>query len=271
MKKFILFFGIIIFILSLSCWYVISEKSLKDNNDRLINDSVLVTTDPILLKLENSFSMLGKMYNLKISETSGLDIRWKYKEGFYINNPNSPGLSIYVYGCNNGNELETKKLFKEISNVISKELNTVLSANDFKKDENNSYSDFSIYDGYAKEDVKLSFSANPECQSDSGSNLFSYVFSVGYTKEFDKNYQEQNSFLRDLKIKDAVVRILKKKGDFVLLAVNFDRGGNHIIAKKIDGKWQKVYQGQDRPSCDILERHAVPLEVFDAGCAETKG
>ncbi len=59
-------------------------------------------------------------------------------------------------------------------------------------------------------------------------------------------------------------------GNFVWLDVHLRRGGYLVLVKDSGGKIEKIFTGQEAPSCDLMIRNQVPKEVF-SHCYDASG
>jgi uncharacterized protein YxeA len=69
----------------------------------------------------------------------------------------------------------------------------------------------------------------------------------------------------DLEIPDTVkeVSIWKNVENYYQIKAQYYPTGYEIIAKKVDGKFIKLYEGQDYISCQLAEDHKIPESIYD--------
>lgn len=89
-----------------------------------------------------------------------------------------------------------------------------------------------------------------------------FIVSVSCSDNFNKKYEEQSPYLRDLGLKGVVISPVKSVGDFIKLDAHARRSGYYIIAKKETLKWVNIYEGQDAPPCSVVKKYAIPQEIY---------
>jgi len=84
------------------------------------------------------------------------------------------------------------------------------------------------------------------------------------SSDLTKSYNIQKRFLDDLELKDsqAVVFPRTKIDNFYNISIAFRRTGAYIIAKEIDGKITKIFEGQDIMPCSLVLEYDIPKSVF---------
>lgn len=223
----------------------------------------LPANDKLFSTVKLEFQKINEKYHGKVFETNKLGIWWLSPDDFNIINDNSSGIELNIFDC--------EADFKEITQLIDSKMDVIMKQNGFKASQKNSslsIEDDQFYDyiqAYENGATKCVFVANPDCVTSSDELKMHYSFSLGCTDAFDTNYQQQTPFLKDLGIKDAIIRVQKRTGDFVNLSVNSRRTGYYIIAKLINGKWhkwQEIFSGQDVPSCAVVEKYKIPKEII---------
>jgi hypothetical protein len=252
------------------------QHKKQDKNQNISNSSSVTTSSKtaesnniFLSTVKSQFQEINKKYNGKVVDTENLSIWWISTDGLNIINDNSLGVQLNIFNCEA--DLASHKTFKEISQLLSSKINEIMIQNGFTKNLSNSSTsidDDKFYDyiqAYENKTIKAIFTANPDCiasdSNDSNTNPKQYSFSFGYTTNFDKNYEQQSQYLKDLAINNAVIRAEKKVGDFAILNVAGRRSGYSIIAKLIDGKWQNIHSGQSLPSCEVVNKYQIPKEI----------
>jgi len=221
--------------------------------------------DEFLPAIKAEFQKIKREYNGEVLETNNLGIWWISSDNLNIINDDSSGIELYIFNCEA--DIESKSIFKEITQLIGPKIDEIMRQNGFNTNQRNSsetIEDTQFYDyiqAYENETIKCVFKANPDCSTSSNEVEMHYAFSFGCTESFDRNYQQQSPYLKDLGIDDAIIHVQKKIGDFVKLNVNFRRTGHYTIAKLISGKWNEIFSGQDIPSCEIVEKYEIPEEI----------
>ena len=218
--------------------------------------------------IKEVFQNVKEKYKGEFSENSKLSVWWISEDGLNISNDNSTGIKFNSFNCESENFLNSNSNFKEMAQLIGSEIDEIMAQNGFKLNRRNSsksIEDNQFYDyvrAYEKESVKATFTANPDCSTGSSEKRMHHTFSFGFTDEFDKNYQEQSLYLKDLGISKAIIRVQKNVGDFVFLNVHLRRTVYYIIAKQIDSKWKELFSGQEIISCEIIKRYEIPKEII---------
>lgn len=217
-----------------------------------------------IVRLE--FENYAKNYNAEILEKNNLSVWWVSPDNLNIINDDSYGVELNLNVCES--DLESKSIFKETAVKLGQKINTIMEQNGFKVNPVNSsksITDDRLYDyiqAYEKNPLKCVFVANPDCAKLTEEAKMHYTFYFSCTDQFAKNYQEQAPYLKDLKIKDAIIHVQERTGDFVKLNVNYRRSGHFTVAKLVDGKWQELYSGQDNPNCKTVEKYKIPKEIL---------
>ena len=217
-------------------------------------------------RIKAEFQKIAEKYQSQVLETDKLGIWWISPDDLNIINDDASGFELRSFNC----EKDVSQLlgFKEIAQSASSKIDLEMRLNGFnlnQKNSSTSIADKQFYDyvqAYEKGTTKCVFVANPDCGSTSLEGSMYYTFSLGCTEDFDKNYQQQAPYLTDLGIDKAVIHVQKKVGDFVKLNVNERRTGHYTVAKLINGKWKELFFGQDIPTCEALEKNAVPKELM---------
>lgn len=197
-----------------------------------------------------------------------MDLWWISELGYSIINDNSPGIEAQFPGCvaDDPDHSMWKASVKEVVTAVD----AVMLENGFKVDiatnSSTSLSDTRFYDfikAYYRGKTKAVLSISPDCGSTSQTDNPEMYYSAkfGYTDGFQKNYDRQAPFLRDLKLKDVIVHIQKSDGQFSLLAINYRRSGHATIVKRIDKKWTEVWSGQDLISCEVRDKNEIPFSI----------
>lgn len=214
----------------------------------------------VLPAAKKAFQKIKEKDNSQILETNQLGIWWISSDGLNIINDDSSGVQINIFNC--------KADFKGLTQSISPQIDKIMKQKGFQVNlENSSKSieDDRFYDyvqAWENGEQKCVFTANPDCETSSEETRMHYAFSLGCTEAFGENYQQQAPYLKDLGIKDAIIHIEKKIGDWAKLNVNFRRSGHYIIARLINNKWKEIYSGQAIPSCKIVAKYQIPKEII---------
>jgi hypothetical protein len=228
--------------------------------------TAILAKDEFPPAIKAEFQKIKEKYNGEVLETNKLGIWWISSDDLNIINDDSSGIELYIFNCEG--DFKSKSIFKEITQLIGPKIDEIMKQNGFQTNQRNSsesIEDSQFYDyiqAYENETVKCVFEANPDCGTYSKETQVHYTFSFGCTEAFDRNYQQQAPYLKDLGIDDAIIHVQKKIGDFVELDVNFRRSGHYTIAKLISGKWNEIFSGQDIPSCEIVEKYEIPKEII---------
>jgi len=221
----------------------------------------------IVTKVRLEFEKYEKSYDSEVRSTTSGHVWWISPDYLNIINEDSLGAELRLFNCEYG--ADPKLDFKGAARQIGLAVSRVMMQNGFEANlENSSESieDDQFYDyiqAYQKEGTRCVFTASPDCGAAGDEDRFYHILSFACTDQFDSNYQEQAPYLKDLEIEKAVIRISKKSGNFVKLAVNYRRSGFLVFAKLIDGKWTQIHAGHTEPPCDVAEQYQVPSEFMD--------
>ena len=82
-----------------------------------------------------------------------------------------------------------------------------------------------------------------------------------YDPQFDLFYQEMHVVGNPAADPDCGYIVGKHEGDFVTGSSGCGGGGAGWIAKKINGQWQKIWEGQAGITCALAEKYQVPSSI----------
>ena len=203
-----------------------------------------------------------------VVKRSTMDLWWVTSDGYSIINDSSPAIEARFPGCES--DLADLSNWKSNALKIINSVDSIMATEGFEIDtetnSSKSLSDTKFYDyikAYFRGSTKAVLVISPDCGSTSqGDNpVMYYSATFGYTNEYQRNYELQYPYLKDLKLKDAIVHIQKSDGEFKLLAVNYRRTGHALIVKRGDGKWKDIWSGQDLIACDMRDGNKIPISI----------
>ena len=202
-----------------------------------------------------------------VSDKNDMSVWWVSDDNLNIINDDSRGIEFQLNTCES--DVETLGGFRETAQKLGGEVDVVMKKAGWKANIKNvlplgsevPFDDYIL--AYEIPDKKCVFVANPDCMRLKEEESMHYTFSFACTDvfAFEKNYEEQAPFLRDLQINDAVIHVAKRNGDYVMLNVNYRRSGHYTMAKLVDGKWTELISGQDIPSCTLVKKFAIPNDI----------
>jgi len=198
-------------------------------------------------------------------ENNDLSIWWVSTDNLNIINDKSLGISLNLYNCRTD---DSKEIFYQAAQELGLKIDKLVKNKGFTINPQNSSEnirDDKFYDyiqAYENNGQKCVFVSDPDCSSLTEKGEVHYTFSFSCLNQFDKNYQDQAKYLKDLEIKDAVIHVEKKVGDFVKLNVNYRRSGHYTVAQLINNRWTELFSGQDLPSCENLQKYQIPSELM---------
>jgi len=245
--------GLLVLILA-GCSSSVDKSEISLNKD---------SGDALLSEVQSSLASIAP-----VVKRSTMDLWWVTRDGYSIINDSSPAIEAQIPGCES--DVLSGSEWKSTATKIISAVDLVMKSESFAVDQENnsskSLSDPEFYDyikAYYRGSTKAVLSISPDCGSTSQADnpVMYYSASFGYTNDYQKNYDEQSPYLFDLNLKDVIIHIQKSEGDFRLLAVNYRRSGHATIVKRIDGKWTEAWSGQDLISCDIRDKHKIPLSM----------
>lgn len=203
-----------------------------------------------------------------IVKRSAVDLWWISPDGYSIINDGSAGVEAQFPGCVSDDT--NFSIWKSFATKTIAAVNKVMLEDGFaiesKMNTSNGLADTKFYDyikAYFRGTTKAVLAISPDCGSTMSTDnpVMYYSASFGYTNKFQQNYEAQSPFLIDLKLKDVIVHIQKSDGDYRLLAVNYRRSGHATIVKRIEGRWNEMWSGQDLISCDVRAKKKIPLSM----------
>ena len=248
--------GLLVLILA-ACSSSVDKSEISLNKD---------SGDALLGEVQSSLASIAP-----VVKRSTMNLWWVTRDGYSIINDVSPAIEAQIPGCES--DVSSGSSWKAAATKIIAAVDSVMSSENFAIDKetnsSKSLSDAKFYDyikAYYRGSTKAVLSISPDCGSTSQADnpVMYYSASFGYTNGYQKNYNEQSPYLFDLNLKDVIVHIQKSDGDFRLLAVNYRRSGHATIVKRIDGKWTELWSGQDLISCEVRNKHKIPLSIAGA-------
>ncbi len=227
--------------------------------------------DNFLEKIEEEFWDYADQYGGVVSKNDQLNLWWVSFDGLNIINDSS-GVILEI-PCSGGVDEYKEGIdrLKNISEDITSKLQYIMKTEGYVYNPDNSsdsFGDLKYYDyiqAYEKTPSKCALVVNPDCGNNlngNGNGSMVYTIAFSCTDDFEKNYEIQAPYLKDLEIKDSTISFDREKDGFVRLNVNGRRSGHYIIAKFIDGKWMNLVEGQDYPSCEKIDALGVPQEIY---------
>ncbi len=195
---------------------------------------------------------------------------WRREDGsrmaLYNANKLTPTISAAQSQTNSGNSLY-KSVFTVPQLTVAQEFfgSHGFTVNKVNSDE--------LLEGYI-DDYNTSFErGNEKCiihwNNEVSSSPDNYIGCAVFEEYDEFLYQEFSSLFIDNPT--LFWRITKLEGDFATGTVSSGRGGGWWMAKKIDGKWLKIFSGQEDPLCSVLMQYAVPGTFYEGKCWETDG
>lgn len=151
--------------------------------------------------------------------------------------------------------------------LLSLRVDRVLTANGFKKDALNSSRDlqdqtrYDYIQAYSNDQLSCAFTLSGDSYETTDVSL-----RCATNEQIKKALAEQEVFLRAIlpleTDKDiAVSRIRLYPPQFAVVAVNYRRTGYEAILKKMNGKYVRVFAGQEAPSCEVVKQFSIPKTV----------
>ncbi len=115
----------------------------------------------------------------------------------------------------------------------------------------------------------------------SNTNILTINESEEIIKSFFLFLEEQNGLHGDpeyYKNLDLYIDVDKKTDDNLKGMIKISNVERHstpyFLATKIDDEWKFIFQGQDMPSCDLVDKYNIPTKLFwpntDNACFITK-
>lgn len=227
--------------------------------------SLSQTSEPLMPQIiENVKDLMeDKVHPDNVVTTDSSFVWWISDDNYNIMNGNSFAVEAQ-FRCENYPASRYTASLETFASLFSK----FMHEQGFSKNTMNSSSsllDTRYYDyvqAYEEGDFKCTLTGDPDC-SGSDENTMRQTIRFSCTSDFDENYKDQMPFLRDLRIKDAIVNISKRVGNYVYLDAHARRSGWYIIAiQQKGGTWKKIMDGQDSPQCSVMEQYKVPKEIY---------
>lgn len=226
-----------------------------------------ISNEDFFTEIYQEFQKTKTNYDSEIRADGSSSVWWVSDDNLNIISHNSPGIILDTFNCRSDS---SRTNFVKMAEELGSAVNDVMAQNGFKTNlvnSSNSINDERYYDyiqAYEKGAIKAVFTANPDCWTDKVDGTMHYTFSFEYTSDFNNYYKEQAQFLRDLNIKDAIINVRNRSGDFIYLNVNYRRTGYYTIAKSVNSKWIELYSGQDWPGCEIVEKYEIPQDIISS-------
>lgn len=233
----------------------------KKSNDRKLSAQEVIHNIATDINQNLTASEKGK-------ESDGY-LWWVTDDGYNIAVTKSPSVMFKVkassdFVTSSMNYIVNQPYNKTLTNSVLKSLKDY----GFEKNGDNSSKDeyddtfFDYILAYQKDDIVCTWSLSPDVYVEDGANvLWSELICSDQLK---KNYKEQKPLHDDLGLKDANVTISidKELDDFFYFNVHPRRTGYYIIARKINGKFIKIHEGQDNMQCSKVREFNIPPYIY---------
>lgn len=134
------------------------------------------------------------------------------------------------------------------------------ATNGFKVNEKNSKQDLRnnyayIERSYEKDDIKCVTSLV-------SAYTFAHFFCGAVDDEANMLSKEFSPAINPTHDPETIVSVGKVAGDFAVGSVNQIEGGGSVwFAQKVQGKWKKIFGGQNPPTCDSISQYKMPKEL----------
>ncbi len=80
----------------------------------------------------------------------------------------------------------------------------------------------------------------------------------------------KNLLTPEEKASNPEIKIIKSTDDYIRADLFFNPGGYYILAAKVDGKWQKVLEGNGIPTCKEVIPYNFPRDIIPS-CLDEEG
>jgi hypothetical protein len=240
----------------------VPETTKKDEGESLTPQEIVhvVTND---LNQDLIDSEKGK-------ESNDGHLWWLTADGYNVQIPQSPNVifkakvSSDFISADNLNYIVNQPYNKTLTDSVIK----LLKDYGFEKNDMNSSKnayDNAFYDyilAYEKNDTICTWSLSPDVWGEGSSSVITSALTC--SNALKNNYNEQKQILNDLQLKDAgaVIYIDRELNNFYYLGVQSRRTGYYIIAQKTDGKFRKIYEGQDSIPCSKVTQYNIPEYIY---------
>jgi hypothetical protein len=205
--------------------------------------------------------------SLKFSPDGKYGMWWVSDDGWSILIPEVESIGIVSAGA--AEELKSEDSFTH--QLINATGDYFSSTGFIKSDQNSSRSfiDETFYDyiqAYQKGEERCVVVVNPDemWQKNGETGEMKPVANISVMcseNTFSENYEAQLPFLQALDERSAVIEVQTASDVAAKVSVNWRRTGAFALLVKVDGEWTKIYQGQDQPSCEVLEENNFPEEI----------
>ncbi|MCX6734870.1 MAG: hypothetical protein NTZ25_03065 [Candidatus Peregrinibacteria bacterium] len=180
----------------------------------------------------------------------------------------SSSVPVTALEMNATQKADFEKKFNSMAYVVDQSL----TKNGFTKNALNSsdsLGDGKFYDyvaAYEKSPTVCTLSLNGDVGGNEPNFSRDMVFSC--SDQFQKYYDEQVPFLnafyktnKSLFTGEYAVTDIKKIGEFAVVNLGARRTGLYSIFKKVNGKYQSIFSGQEAPSCKLVTQYKIPKEI----------
>ena len=180
---------------------------------------------------------------------------WITKDGYMVQVKNQVGIALYLSGV--GDNPAEIKAVNELTDYSKRRL---LNAG-YKPDTDNSSTSTDNGPIYSVRSAYISSDEVSRCALGLPVESPVWSFECASTQDINKALEDSLPFLHALGDPRGVAVTPGQKGDFAVVNV-MAGAGYFAIMKKDANQWRVVYQGQEAPSCVLMNQYGVPQSIY---------
>jgi hypothetical protein len=194
-------------------------------------------------------------------------LTWKDSDSFFYKVIDANEINISPLD-NESNEYE------DFFYTLSAEIDKIMKENGFEENEINS-----VRAGCVTKMLNAYEKGNTRClfkEIDDWGALESdeYFLTLSCAEiDFDNyEFEDEKEILTDLDKYDELITEKTIENNYAEIILNDGNscGGYYVLAVKIEGKWVKIYEGQDSPTCKLIAQYDFPVSIVNQ-CIDESG
>jgi hypothetical protein len=181
---------------------------------------------------------------------------WITEDGYMVQVKNQSGIVSYLSGA--GDDPAQVKAVSELTEYSTQRL---LDAG-YRLDQDNSSTSTANGPIYSVKSAYISSDGISRCALGLPVESSVWSFECVNTQDIDKALEDSLPFLHALGDPKGVAATPGRKGNFAVVNVMAGAGYFAIMKEDADDQWRVIYQGQEAPSCALMNQYGVPQSIY---------